>query len=61
MSARGERPKLLDGETNWRAVMNALDRGGYQGCAISEQPANQAANVQTARDLVERMDKIFAS
>ena len=59
--ARGERPKLLDGETNWQAVMNALDRAGYQGWAISEQPASQAADVQTARDLAERMDKIFAS
>jgi len=59
--ARGERPKLLDGETNWPAVMNALDRAGYQGWAISEQPASQAADVQTARDLAERMDKIFAS
>ncbi len=51
---RGERP-------NWPAVMNALDRAGYQGWAISEQPAGQAADVQTARDLAERMDKIFAS
>jgi hexulose-6-phosphate isomerase len=59
--ARGERPKLLEGETNWPAVMNALDRAGYQGWAISEQPASQAADVQTARDLAERMDKIFAS
>jgi len=58
---RGERPKLLDGETNWPAVMNASDRDGYQGWAISEQPAGQAADVQTARDLAERMDKIFAS
>jgi L-ribulose-5-phosphate 3-epimerase len=59
--ARDERPRLLDGETNWPAVMNALDRAGYQGWAISEQPASQAADVQTARDLAERMDKIFAS
>ncbi len=59
--ARGERPKLLDGETNWPAVMNALDRAGYQGWAISEQPAGQAADAQTASDLAERMDKIFAS
>src|SRR5947208_7847991 len=56
-----ERPKLLDGETNWPAVMNALDRAGYQGWAISEQPSNQAADVETARDLAQRMDKIFAS
>ena len=59
-AARGERPKLLEGETNWAAVMDALDRAGYQGWAISEQPASQAADVRTARDLAERMDKIFA-
>jgi len=58
--ARAERPKLLDGETNWPAVMNALDDAGYHGWAISEQPSSQAADVATARDLAERMDKIFA-
>ena len=58
--ARGERPKLLDGETNWPAVMKALDRTGYEGWAISEQPASQTADVPTARDLAERMDRIFA-
>lgn len=57
---RGERPKLLDGETNWPAVMHALDTAGYQGWGISEQPNNQAADVETARDLAQRMDKIFA-
>jgi len=58
--ARGDRPKLLDGGTNWPAVMAALDRVGYQGWGISEQPGNQAADVETARDLAQRMDKIFA-
>ena len=57
---RGDRPKLLDGDTNWPAVMRALDRAGYQGWAISEQPSNQAADVESARDLAQRMDKIFA-
>ena len=57
----GARPKLLDGDTNWPAVMAALDRAGYQGWAISEQPANQAADVETARDLAQRMDRILAS
>lgn len=55
-----DRPKLLEGETNWPAVMAALDRAGYSGWAISEQPANQAVDVETARDLVARMGKIFA-
>jgi L-ribulose-5-phosphate 3-epimerase len=59
--ARADRPKLLDGGTNWPAVMNALDAAGYTGWAISEQPSNQAADVESARDLAQRMDKIFAS
>ena len=58
--ARGDRPKLLDGGTNWPAVMAALDGAGYQGWGISEQPGNQAADIETARDLAQRMDKIFA-
>lgn len=57
---RGTRPKLLDGDTNWPAVMKALDDAGYSGWAISEQPADQAANVETARDMARRMDRIFA-
>ena len=60
-TARGSRPKLLDGDTNWVAVMKALDGAGYQGWAISEQPGNQAADVESARDLAQRMDKIFTS
>ena len=54
------RPKLLEGDTNWPAVMKALDNVGYSGWAISEQPGNQAADVETARDLARRMDRIFA-
>jgi hypothetical protein len=41
--------------------MNALDGAGYQGWAISEQPSSHAADLETARDLAQRMDKIFAS
>ncbi len=55
------RPKLLDGETHWPEVMTALDNAGYSGWAISEQPGNQAADVESARDLAQRMDRIFAS
>jgi L-ribulose-5-phosphate 3-epimerase len=57
----GDRPKLLDGDTNWPEVMKALDEVGYSGWAISEQPGNQSANVDAARDLAQRMDRIFAS
>src|SRR5919107_2163173 len=54
------RPKLLDGDTNWPAVMKALDDAGYGGWAISEQPPDQAADVGTARDLARRMERLFA-
>jgi hexulose-6-phosphate isomerase len=59
-NAANARPKLLDGDTNWPEVMKALDNAGYSGWAISEQPGNQAADVETARDLAQRMDRIFA-
>src|SRR5512134_824350 len=37
-AAKGNaRPKLLDGDTNWPAVMKALDKVGYTGWATSEQ------------------------
>ena len=58
--AASARPKLLDGDTNWPAVMKALENAGYRGWAISEQPGNQAADLETARDLAQRMDRIFA-
>ncbi len=57
---RNERPKLLEGDTHWPAVMRALDAAGYSGWAISEQPSSQAADVETARDLAQRMDRIIA-
>jgi hexulose-6-phosphate isomerase len=57
----GGRPKLLDGDTSWPAVMKALDGAGYSGWATSEQPAEQASDLESARDLARRMDKIFTS
>jgi hexulose-6-phosphate isomerase len=55
-----DRPKLSEGGTNWPAVMKALDKAGYSGWAITEQPGNQTADVEAARDMVQRMDRIFA-
>ena len=40
--------------------MKALDDAGYRGWAISEQPPSQAADVETAHDLAQRMDRIIA-
>lgn len=58
---RSDRPRLLEGETNWPEVMKALDEIGYREWAITEQPSNQAADVESARDMVQRMDRIFAA
>jgi len=33
---------------------------GYCGRAISEQPGNQTADVETARDMAQPMDRFFA-
>ena len=52
--------KLLDGDTNWPAIMKALDAIKYEGWAITEQSGNQADTVENAKDLVGRVDKIFA-
>ena len=53
--------KLLEGDNNWPAIMAALDKVGYTGWGITEQPGGQANSVETAKDLAERVDKIFAS
>jgi len=58
--AGANRPKLMEGGTNWPAVMAALDKVGYRGWGISEQPSYQSADVESAHDLAERMDRIFA-
>jgi hexulose-6-phosphate isomerase len=55
-----ERPRLLDGETDWPAVMRALDTAGYSGWAITEQPGPQTADLAAARDMTARLDRIFA-
>ncbi|HEY1172424.1 MAG TPA: sugar phosphate isomerase/epimerase family protein [Verrucomicrobiae bacterium] len=52
--------KLLEGDNNWPAIMAELDKIGYTGWAITEQSGNQADSVDTAKDLVGRVDKIFA-
>ena len=52
--------KLIEGDNKWPAVMKILDHASYSGWTTSEQPGTQAADVETARDLAQRMDRIFA-
>lgn len=55
-----DRPKLLEGDNNWPAIMAALDSVGYTCWAITEQPGPQAATIEAARDLAQRLDRIIA-
>lgn len=52
--------KLQEGDNNWPAIMAALDKVGYSGWCISEQPGGQANSVESASDLASRMKTIFA-
>jgi hexulose-6-phosphate isomerase len=53
--------KFLDGDNKWPAIMQALDKVGYDGWGITEQPGNQAKDAATLKELSRRMDKILAS
>jgi len=50
--------KLGDGDCDWAAVMDALDEMEYSGWASAEV---QGGGDERVREIVERMDSIFAS
>jgi L-ribulose-5-phosphate 3-epimerase len=52
---KGFGDKLLEGTNNWAAIMQALDEVGYTGWGITEQSGSQAATIEAARDLVQRI------
>ncbi|MBI1839749.1 MAG: sugar phosphate isomerase/epimerase [Verrucomicrobia bacterium] len=51
--------KFLEGSNDWPAVMKALDAVGYSSWGIAEQGGGDTP--EGLKDLVDRMDKIFAS
>ncbi len=53
--------RLLEGDDHWPAIMAALDKVGYQGWGISEQPGDQSRDAAALKDLAGRMDRVFAS
>lgn len=53
--------KLLEGDNHWPAIMAELDKCGYTGWGITEQPGDQSKDAATLKELAERVDKIFAS
>jgi hexulose-6-phosphate isomerase len=53
--------RFFEGDNSWPAIMKELDKIGYQGWGISEQPPQQSQDAAALKDLSERMDRIFAS
>jgi hexulose-6-phosphate isomerase len=53
--------RFFEGDNNWPAIMKELDKIGYQGWGISEQPGDQSKDAGGLKDLSGRMDRIFAS
>ena len=53
--------KLLDGDNHWPAIMAELDKCGYTGWAITEQPSAQTKDAEALKDFTERLDKALAS
>lgn len=53
--------RLFEGDDNWPAIMAALDKAGYHGWGIAEQPGEQSRDAATMADLARRMDRAFTS
>jgi len=53
--------KLLEGDDHWPAIMAELDKCGYSGWGITEQPGDQSNDADSLKDLAARVDKILAS
>jgi L-ribulose-5-phosphate 3-epimerase len=55
------RVKFFEGDNNWPAIMAALDKVGYNGWGISEQPGDQTKDPESLKAFSQDMDRIFAS
>lgn len=53
--------KFFAGDNNWPAIMAALDKVGYNGWGISEQPGDQTKDPESLKAFSRDMDRIFAS
>ena len=53
--------KLMEGSVNWPAVMSELDKIGYDGWAITEQPSGQTKDAEALKEFSARLDKVLAS
>lgn len=59
--ARGFGVKLLEGSVHWPAVMSELDKVGYTGWAITEQPGAQTKDAESLKEFSATLSKVLAS
>jgi L-ribulose-5-phosphate 3-epimerase len=59
--APGFNVKLLEGDNHWPVIMAELDKVGYNGWGITEQPGAQTKDAESLKEFSERLDKVFAS
>jgi hexulose-6-phosphate isomerase len=53
--------KLLEGSNNWPVIMRELDKVGYTGWAITEQPGAQTKDEESLKEFSERLSRLLAS
>ncbi len=53
--------KLMEGSVNWPAVMSELDKVGYTGWAITEQPGAQTKDAESLKEFSATLGRVLAS
>jgi L-ribulose-5-phosphate 3-epimerase len=53
--------KFFEGDVHWPAVMQELDKIGYNGWAITEQPGGQTKDDASLQEFSALLDKVLAS
>ena len=59
--APGFNVKLLEGDNKWPVIMGELDKIGYTGWAITEQPGDQTKDAASLKEFSERLSRLLAS
>jgi hexulose-6-phosphate isomerase len=59
--AKGFGVKFFEGDNHWPAIMAELDKIGYNGWGITEQPGAQTRDEASLKEFSALLDKVFAS
>jgi hexulose-6-phosphate isomerase len=51
--------KLMEGDNNWPVVMAEIDKIGFTGWAITEQPGAQTKDAESLKEFVAVLDRIL--